>query len=327
MSSTRPIALYTDIAELHPRLGIAALESAGWEVRVARSSDPDVIAEVGSDAEALLICYSPVTRELLERLPHLRIVATQSVGVDMVDLEACAERGVTVTNVPASATEEVATHALAMALSLIRGLPMFDRATKGGVWDANAVPGLARASTLTVGVLGLGRIGRKFADIAAPIFGEVVGYDPIPFDTPLIRRASLEEVLSSSDVLSLHLPLTPETHHLLDRDRLALLPKGARIVNVSRGALIDSEALLDALNTGCIGSAALDVFEQEPPEPNDPLLQHPAVVASPHIAFSSPESAREYILHQAENVILMGREGRTLSPLGLVASGTTSAKY
>lgn len=310
--SEKPLALYTDIVDIDPGPGIARLLAAGCRVEVADSADPDIIAELGHDAVALLIGYSPVTGALLDRLPKLKIVATASVGVDMVDLGACAARDVTVTNVPAAATEEVATHALALALALVRGLPEFDRATKKGQWDATAARDLQRPSTLTVGVLGLGRIGRRFAELARPIFGPVIGYDPATFDTPGIARASLEDVLRSSDVLSLHLPLTADTRHLLNRERLALLPSGARVLNVARGALIDAEALADALDQGAIVAAGLDVFEDEPPSADDRLLLHERVLATPHAAYLSPDSTRDYVTQQADAVVARLRAGRVL---------------
>ena len=312
---TRPLAVYSDIVDTDPAPGIAALRAAGWEVVIAGSADPEEIARLGAGAQALLIGYSPVTEELLSRLPGLRIVATQSVGTDMVDVEACARRGIAVSNVPASATEEVSVHALSLSLALVRGIADFDRSTKRGEWDPGAAVALSRPSTLTVGVLGLGRIGRRFAGLAGAIFGGVVGYDPAEFETPGIERVPLDEALRRADVLSLHLPLLPDTRHLLDRDRLALLPRGARIVNVSRGALIDPEALLEALDSGALAGAGLDVLDPEPPGPDDPLLRHPRVIATPHAAFLSPDSERDYVLHQAENVIELGRTGRPLSPV------------
>lgn len=312
---TRPIAVYSDIVGTDPAPGISALHAAGWEVRVAGAEDPAAVAATAAEAQALLIGYSPVGSEMLDALPQLRIVATQSVGTDMVDVAACAARGVAVSNVPASATEEVATHALAMALSLVRGLPHFDRSTKAGEWTFDAAVQPSRPSALTVGVLGLGRIGRRFAELSGPVFGDLIGYDPADFETPGIERCELEEVLRRANVLSLHLPLLPETTRLLDARRLALLPSGARIVNVARGGLVDAGALLAALDSGRVAGAALDVFESEPPAPDDPLLLHPSVLASPHVAFLSPESEVDYVLHQAENVIAMGRSGHPLSPV------------
>lgn len=311
---TAPLAVYTDIVDTDPAPGIALLEEAGFRVEVADSADLEVIARVAADAEALLIGYSPITAGLLARLPRLRIVATQSVGVDMIDLDACRARGITVSNLPASATEEVASHAFALSLALVRGLHTFDRASRANEWDARAAD-LARPSTLTVGVLGLGRIGRAFATFAWAVYGEVLGYDPIDFPVDGVRRVSLDEVLEESDIVSLHLPLTADTHHLLNAARLEQMRPGARIVNVSRGALIDSAALADALHRGHILGAGLDVFETEPPTAADPLWRHPRVLATPHAAYLSPQSLRDYVVHQAENVVEFVRSGRPVTPV------------
>ncbi|MGO3678827.1 MAG: C-terminal binding protein [Microbacteriaceae bacterium] len=312
-SDAAPLAVYTDIVDTDPGPGITLLEAAGFRVEVARSDDPEVIAGVAAEAEALLIGYSPITAALLDRLPRLRIVATQSVGVDMIDLEACKARGITVANLPASATEEVASHALALSLALVRGLHTFDRSSRSSEWNAG-IADLSRPSTLTVGVLGLGRIGRAFASFAGSVYGEVLGYDPIDFEVPGVRRVSLDEVLAQSDIVSLHLPLTAETHHLLEASRLAQMRPGARIVNVSRGALIDSAALVAALDRGTISGAGLDVFETEPPEAGDPLWQHERVLATPHAAYLSPQSLLDYVVHQAENVVQFAQTGRPVTP-------------
>lgn len=310
---TAPVAVYTDVVDTDPTPGVRMLEEAGIEVRIARSADPNTIAAVAADAEALLIGYSPVTRELLSRLPRLRLVATQSVGVDMVDLDACAERGVTVAHLPASATEEVASHAFALSLALVRGLHTFDRSSRAGEWNATNAQ-LARPSTLTVGVLGLGRIGRSFADYARGIYGRVVGYDPWVDTVAGVEMMNLTDVLTRSDIVSLHLPLTAETRYLLNAERLALLPHGARVINVARGALIDPEALRDALDRGTLSGAGLDVFEHEPPRPDDALWHHPRVLATPHAAYLSPQSLTDYVVHQAENVREFFATGRPLHP-------------
>lgn len=233
----------------------------------------------------------------------------------MLDLDACERRGVAVTNVPASATEEVAVHALTMGLSLLRGLPFYDRSTKQGVWDVDVAPGISRPSTLTLGILGLCRIGQRLAKIAQPIFGRIIGYDPIDFEVPGVERASLDEVIAASDVLSLHLPLTPESYHLRNAERIAQLPRGARVVKVSRGALIDPNAMVAALDSGHVGAVAVDVLETEPPVKDDPFVNHPNVLVSPHAAFLSPESAMDYLVHQANNAISMIQDGKPLTPI------------
>jgi phosphoglycerate dehydrogenase-like enzyme len=319
-----PLAVYTDVVEVDPAPGIRLLEEAGFAVRVVGSPDPEVIARAAPDAAALLIGYTRVDGALLDALPGVGLVATQSVGFDMVDLDAARERGVWVSNVPAAATEEVAVHALAMALSLLRGLPFLDRAVREGRWQADALP-LRRPSDTTLGILGLGRIGRRLAGLAQGTFGRVIGHDPVLGADAWpegVERADLDTVLRESDVTSLHLPLSAETERLIDAAALARMRPGAHIVNVSRGALIDDAALLEALDRGQLGGAALDVLEREPPDPADPLLRHPRVLLTPHAAYYSDRAARAYVTDQARNAVAWLRDGR---PGDVVVAGSLSS--
>ena len=311
---TRPVAVYTDVLEIDPQPGIKLLEAAGFEVRMANSSDPDVIARTAQGAQALLPGYSPVDGALMDRIPGLRIIATQSVGVDMVDTGAATARGIWVSNVPSAATEEVATHAFAMALSLMRGLPFLDRGVRAGRWDGTAER-LLRLSGATVGVVGLGRIGARFAGLIRPAVGTVLGYDPYLGAADGVDAAGLDELLARSDLVSLHLPLTADTAGMLDAGRLALMPRGAFLVNVSRGGLVDHDALAEALDSGALGGAALDVLAVEPPAPGDRMPGHPRVLISPHAAYLSAESASDYVLRQAENVVAWYRRQAPDTPV------------
>lgn len=298
---SRPVAVYTDVIDTDPQPGIELLEAAGFEVRVANSADPDVIATMARDAQALLIGYSPVDGALLDRLAQLRIVATQSVGFDMVDAQGAAQRGIWVSNVPAAATEEVATHAFAMALSLMRGLPFLDRDVQAGRWDGTGER-LMRLSGATVGVVGLGRIGARFANLIRPAVGTVLGFDPFLDAPDGVAAVGLEELFSRSDLVSLHVPLTAGTEGLVGTATLALMRRGSFLVNVSRGGLIDHNALADALDRGHLGGAALDVLAVEPPAAGDRMRGHPRVLLSPHAAYLSEQSATDYVLQQAHNV-------------------------
>jgi phosphoglycerate dehydrogenase-like enzyme len=315
-----PLAVYTDVVEVDPEPGVRLLEEAGFEVRVLGTDDPPRIHADAAGAAALLIGYTRVDAALLAGLPGLELVATQSVGFDMVDLDAARARGIWVSNVPGAATEEVAVHALAMGLGLLRGLPFYDRAVRAGRWDA-AELALRRPSATTLGVLGLGRIGRRLAALAAGVHGRVIGHDPMldPGAWPDgVERVDLDTLLATADVISLHLPLTDATERLIDRAAIARMRPGALLVNVSRGALIDAGALLEALDSGHLAGAALDVLQVEPPAGDEPLLRHPRVLVTPHAAYYSDEAARSYVLDQARNVIAWAREGR---PRDVVLAG------
>ncbi|ACY96049.1 C-terminal binding protein [Thermomonospora curvata] len=317
----KPVAVYTDVVDTDPAPGVKLLEEAGFTVRFAASAAPADIVAAAADADALLLGYAEIDRPLLEALPAVRIVATQSVGYDMVDLDACRERGIWVTNVPGAATEEVASHALAMTLALLRGLPYLDRDVRAGIWDGTRHD-LRRLSEVTVGVVGLGRIGRRYAEYVRPLVGRIVGYDPAVTAMHGVQWLALDELLACSDVVSLHLPLTAETRGLLDARRLGLMREGASLVNVSRAGLIDHRALVRCLDEGRLSGAALDVLPQEPPEPGDPILAHPRVLLTPHAAYLSAASSRDYVLQQAENVVLWHARGR---PVSVVVEGRPMA--
>ncbi len=188
-------------------------------------------------------------------------------------------------------------HAAAMALSLVRHLPFYDRSVRERRWDYEEPGVLRRTHNMTFGLLGCGRIGQQAARSAAPSFGKVIAYDPyMPAEAfpDWIERAETKEALfEQANVVSLHSPLTEETKHIVNADLLAHMQRGSFIVNASRGALIDPLALLDALDSGQLGGAGLDVFEVEPPNPDDPLLHHPRTVVSPHAAYYSVEADEE----------------------------------
>ena len=322
--TARPIAVYTDIDDTDPAIGIRLLEEHGFEVRVLGTRDADEIIAGSRDAVALLPGYASVTREIVEALPQLRIVSLMSMGFDYVDVEAASEHGVWVTNVPGAATEEVATHALAILLSSVRQLPFYTGSANPADWNDRAPAAPPRLSETTLGIVGLGKIGRELARLAGPLFGSVVGYDPLLPDTPEVRaelealgitRTSLEEVRRTANVLSLHLPLTPETAHMIDAGFLAEMPRGAVLVNVSRGGLIDNDALVAALDSGHLSGAALDVLDQEPPAPDHPLLGRDDVVLTPHIAYFSARTEIEYVRIQAQNAITLLETGAPDSPV------------
>jgi len=324
VDTARPLAVYTDVEDTDPAPGIALLEAHGFEVRVLGTRDPQLIVDGARDAVALLPGYASVTREMIEAMPNLEVIALMSMGFDYVDLDAATENGVWVTNVPGAATEEVATHALAIMLHSLRQLRFYLGSANPDDWNERAPKAPPRLSEKTLGVIGLGRIGREFARQAGPLFGRVLGYDPLMPDTAEVRadldalgvqRGSLDDVRASSDVLSLHLPLTPETEHMVDAEFLAGMPQGALLVNVSRGALIDDDALAASLDAGHVGGAALDVLATEPPSPGHPLVGRDDVVLTPHIAYFSERTEIEYVRIQAQNTVTLQESGAPDSPV------------
>ncbi|HXF72164.1 MAG TPA: C-terminal binding protein [Actinomycetota bacterium] len=279
----------------------------------------------GEDVWALIV--GPGTRlsaREFERLPSLRIVSTCSVGVDHIDLAAAEGRGVWVTNVPDYCVEEMADHALALLLALLRGVVVLDRDVGRGGWDHRAAGPLQRIRGTRLGIVGCGRIGRALAVRARALGMEVWGYDPLVPPEQLaaagIRPADLEELLAACSALSLHAPLTPATERMIGARELALVPEGAILVNTARAGLVDQEALLAALDSGRLRAAALDVLPVEPPTPDAPAPRHPRLVVTPHAGWYSPEAEEEVYRRAVIAVrdVLEGREPRDVVVRGRI---------
>jgi D-3-phosphoglycerate dehydrogenase len=222
-------------------------------------------------------------------LPALRVVATATVGYDHIDIDAAEEHGVAVVSVPDYCTQEVADHALALLLGLVRGVVALDLNVRQGGWDAKAAGPLRTLAEMRVGIVGLGRIGSALATRLLALGAEVWAHDVLPVVRDGVRFVELEELLAESDAVTLHVPLTRETRGLIGRRQIALMKHDALLVNTSRGAVVDVGAVLEALRAGRLGGAALDVLPQEPP-PVAPLA--PNLVLTPHAAYYS-EAAEE----------------------------------
>jgi D-3-phosphoglycerate dehydrogenase / 2-oxoglutarate reductase len=301
---------YPDV-ELERRI----LEDAGLELDTAQCRSEEDVIEAGQGVSAMLTQYAKITARVMAELPELRMVGRYGVGYDIVDVEAARERGVWVANVPDYGTEEVAVHALSLALSLLRHLPLYDRDVKAGRWHSASTGPLYRLKNSTLGVVGLGRIGGTFARRASPWFGRTLGCDPYLEDDAWlegVERASLEEVFSESLVVSLHPPLTDETREFIDRGLLERMQDGSYLVNTARGGLVVMDDLLWALEEGPLAGAGLDVLPQEPPPQDHPLLSNPNVILTPHAAFYSVEAEEEVRRKAAQNVVAWAREGRPL---------------
>jgi D-3-phosphoglycerate dehydrogenase len=269
----------------------------------------------GDDVVGLL-SFEPVTADDLARLPALRVVATPSVGFDHLAVDAATERGVWVCNVPDYCVEEMADHALALVLALVRGVVELDRSVRDGRWDHRVAGPLRRIADVRLGVVGFGRIGRALAERAQALDMDVTAHDPFVADDLMAasgaRPASLAELLERSDAISVHAPLTSETHGLIGAAEIARLPPGAFVVNVSRAGLVDTSALLQALDAGHLGGVALDVLDVEPPTEADPAPHAARLIVNPHAGYYSPEAEAEALRRATESVldVLEGREPR-----------------
>jgi D-3-phosphoglycerate dehydrogenase len=277
---------------------------------VVATGDVDEVLEVASDADAILNTYLPWSAVSIGRLSRCRIIARYGIGVDNVDLAAAREAGIVVTNVPDYSVEEVATHGLALILASVRKIVAADRSVRAGQWSVDQFRPIHRLSTLTVGLVGYGRIGRRIAAPLEALGATIIAHDPYLTPGPdLPPLMTLDELLERADVISLHLPLTDETRGIIGEARLGKVKPGAVLVNTSRGPLVDLSALGDALRAGRLAAAALDVFESEPVDPAR-IADIPNLIATPHMAYYSEEALEESQRKAATQVIkvLTGQE-------------------
>jgi D-3-phosphoglycerate dehydrogenase len=251
--------------------------------------------------------------ELIQAAAQLKVIGRAGVGVDNIDLEAAKAAGVAVVNTPTSTSLAVAEHTLALLLALLRQIPQADGRMKAGEWPKKELKG-AELSGKVLGIVGVGNIGRLVAQRAAAFDMQVLGYDPYLDDEALRQRhaepASLDELYARSDFITFHLPLNDETRGMVGAKAMASMKKGVRIIQAARGGVIDEDALLAALEAGQVAGAALDVFAQEPPG-DSPLVRHPNVVATPHIAAQTAE-AQARAAHDVAEEIVNALEGRPL---------------
>jgi D-3-phosphoglycerate dehydrogenase / 2-oxoglutarate reductase len=235
-----------------------------------------------------------VDSNVIERATKLKLIARPGTGLDNVDLRAANARGIEVVNSPEALVEAVAEHVLGLMLSLARGIPAADASTRSGRWQKERFVGVELKGR-TLGIAGLGRIGRRVGEIAEVLGMPVLGYDVVEISGDVLdsigcKMVDMDTLFSSSDFITLHVPLSPETRNLVDSRRLSLMKKSAYLVNASRGEVVDEVALARALREGKIAGAGLDVFEKEPPSPE--LLSAPNLVATPHIAGQTSDAQR-----------------------------------
>ena len=317
-----PRILFADHDFHEVELERALFASAGVELVVAQAKTEAAVVDAARDCEGILLQYAPITERVVAALPQLGIVSRIGAGYDTVDTEACARHGVWVANSPDYGVGEVATHALALALALMRNILAYHRDIHAGQWHYLSSGPLHRAGNMTLGIVGLGRIGKRMAHVGRNLFRRVIACDPylIDGDFPAyVERGSLTEVFGASDVVSLHVPLTAETRGMIDAKVLRSAKQGAFLVNTARGAVVDIDAALAALDSGRLGGLGLDVLPEEPIPAASRLLGHPRVILTPHAAFFSVEAERELRRKAAQNIVTWLATGR---PDYVVAAGT-----
>lgn len=300
----------TDFGAPDSEVEKAVLQESGLDIELVRlnTHNPEEIIEHTTDADALLVGFAPVGRPIIERLTRCRVISRYGIGVNNVDLQAASERNIIVCNVPDYCTEEVSTHTLAFLLYLNRHIHLQDKLVRSGQWSLamkGTIP--SRLPGQVLGLVGLGNIGRMVARKAQGLGLRVLSYDPY-LDPDKGREAgvelvSLEEMLARSDYVSLHCPLTDETHHLIGAAQLKLMKPSAFLINMARGPVVDQPALYQALVEQTIAGAALDVLEQEPPAPEEPILQLDNVIFTPHSSSATVESAFQLRRDTARNAV------------------------
>jgi D-3-phosphoglycerate dehydrogenase len=275
----------------------AALSRIDYELRMAKSPSAEDILAVAKDADAILVTYAKLTRELLMQLTKCKAIGRFGLGVDNIDLAAAAEKGIQVNYVPDYCIHEVSDHALALLLALARKVPQSNRLVQSGRWEVPPLTPMHRLAGRVLGLVGFGNIPRMLAPKAKALGLKVVAYDPFAkaelFKQAGVESVSFDQLLAMSDFVSVHAPLLPETRGLMNAAAFGKMKKGAMIINTARGPLIDEAALLAALDSGQVGGAALDVITTEPMPKDSPLIGRDNLILTPHTAFYSVEALNE----------------------------------
>jgi D-3-phosphoglycerate dehydrogenase / 2-oxoglutarate reductase len=300
-----PTVLITD--SVHP-VCTEMLRAAGFEPRMELGKTPAEMLSLASGVEGWIIrSGTRITAPMIEAADQLRVIGRAGVGVDNVDLEAATHRGVLVINAPAGNTVSTAEHTVAMLLAIARQIPRANRSLRSGAWSRKEFSG-AELLEKNVGIIGVGKIGQAVADRLKAFGMRILGYDPILSPEIASRLGvelvDLETIYAESDFITVHTPLNDATRGLLNRDSLSRCRPGVGIINCARGGIVDEVALLEALETGQVGGAALDVYSVEPPpETMSALINHPRVVATPHIAASTGEAQEKVARQVTEQII------------------------
>ncbi len=296
------------------------IRRAGAELRKGQCTTEEEVIEFAADVDAVIVQYAPLTAHVIAALRRCRSISRYGIGVDNVDVAAATAHGIWVTNVPGFCAQEVAEHTMALVLAFGRSLPRLDGSVRRGGWDAiGEMRPTRRLSALTLGLVGFGHVAREVA-VRARAFGmRVLATAPHTSAETMAsygaRRVSLDELLAESDFVSLHVPVTAETRHLIDARRLGQMKSNAVLLNTARGALVDERALIDALQTGRIAGAGLDVLEKEPPSPDNPLLAMRNVIVTPHAAFYSDDALAYLQTAVAEEAVRVIRGEAPRSPV------------
>ena len=293
-------------APLHEK-AVEILKNAGLEVVYEEYPDQEKLKELVKDVSAIIVRSKPkVTKEIIDTAPNLKVIARAGVGLDNIDVEYAKSKGIEIVNAPAASSRSVAELAIALIFNVARKVAFADRKMREGVWAKKQCMGFELEGK-TLGVIGFGRIGYAVAKIAKAIGMKILLYDVIKNEERARevdgKFVELEELLKNSDVVTIHVPLLESTHHLINEERLKLMKPTAILINTSRGPIVDTNALVKALQEGWIAGAGLDVFEEEPLPKDHPLTKFDNVVLTPHIGASTVEAQERAGIEVAEKVV------------------------
>jgi len=281
--------------------------AGGFEVDVRLGLKPDELKKICADYEGWVIrSGTRITAELIEAAKNLKVIGRAGVGFENIDADAATKKGIVVMNTPGGNNVTTGEHTIALMMALARHIPQAVASLKGGKWDRNKFVGVELCNK-TIGVIGLGNVGRIVAERAAALKMKVLGYDPFISGENIARMgvepANLEDIFTKSDFITVHVPLTPDTQGLINRDAFAKMKTGVRIINCARGGIVDEKDLADAIKEGKVAGAALDVYVDEPPPADHPLVKLPQVITTPHLGASTDEAQLNVAIAVAEQMV------------------------
>ncbi|WMJ78340.1 MULTISPECIES: C-terminal binding protein [unclassified Sedimentibacter] len=291
------------------------LEAQGVECIIAECKTAEEVLEVAKDADGIGLVYVDMNRELIDQLENCKVIVRYGIGYDTIDVEAATERGIIVCNLPDYCQPDVATHTMALLLDINRKVTLLDRSCRRGNWSANEGYTTNRINGLTLGLVGFGSIARLFVKYMSGFNMDVIAYDPyLPdsfFEELNVKRVTLNELYSQADAISIHTPLTPETKHLINKETIAKMKDGVLIVNTARGPIINIHDLMEALKSGKVKAAGLDVVEIEPIfDSNADIYKLDNIIVNPHSAYNSAEASTEQhqkVAFSAIDVLVTGK--------------------
>lgn len=279
------------------------LKPMGFEFVTGQCKTPDEVISLTKNADAILIERAPITKEVIDSLERCKIIVRYGVGYDSIDTEAAREKGIPVVNVPDYGTEQVADHAMSLLLSLVRKIPQIVSQVRKGVWEITPCRPIIGLQGKTLGIAGFGNIGRDVAKRAQGFGIRTIGYDPFVeedvYEELGTQKVDWHSLLEESDMISIHLPLTEDTKHIFNSEAFERMKSTAYLVNASRGGVVSTDCLIKALEQHQIAGAALDVLEEEPISPDNPLLKMEQCLITSHCAWYSESSITKLQRHAA----------------------------